>query len=495
MGSPAPITDDSEGAGVGAVLGHTTSLCSRCKRSVPAELRREGDRVVMHKRCDAHGTEAVLISSNAAWYLDTLAAAPTLTPPPGAHPVAQGCPFDCGPCTAHEQRNHLPVVAITSKCDLDCPICYTHNKNEGAYHMGEEELGAILRHLATSAPDRRIINLTGGEPTQHPDLERVIQQCHDAGIRRVTLSTHGLRFLKNEALAVLMARLDARVILSFDSFTEDGNKQLLGGNHLGAKLRILEVLERHGVNTTLLPVLARGVNDHEVGAFIDLALEKDFIRSVELHPMTFTGQSGASFERSARYTTYDVLCDIERHSGGRLRVSDFVPAPVAHPLCYQVTYLLRLDDGRWLPFPRFMPRPELRGLLAEALYMVPGPTMEKILEDVINRLWAGDIACDDSDAVLGVLKRLVGRLFAPGLTEAQRLAIAEADTKAIYVHTHMDEESFDSDRIRQCCVGMPGPDGSSIPSCAYNVLYRERDGRFIPEPREKLVTLGLGRRS
>jgi hypothetical protein len=41
----------------------------------------------------------------------------------------------------------------------------------------------------------------------------------------------------------------------------------------------------------------------------------------------------------------------------------------------------------------------------------------------------------------------------------------------------MDEETFDTDRIRRCCVGMPGPDGSNVPSCAYNVLYRERDAR------------------
>jgi 7,8-dihydro-6-hydroxymethylpterin dimethyltransferase len=58
----------------------------------------------------------------------------------------------------------------------------------------------------------------------------------------------------------------------------------------------------------------------------------------------------------------------------------------------------------------------------------------------------------------------------------------------------MDEETFDTDRIRQCCVAMPNADGTSIPSCAYNVLYRERDARFVAEPAPALVTLGAGRR-
>jgi len=31
-------------------------------------------------------------------------------------------------------------VTITSACNLDCPICYTHNNNDSAYHMSEAEL-------------------------------------------------------------------------------------------------------------------------------------------------------------------------------------------------------------------------------------------------------------------------------------------------------------------------------------------------------------------
>ena len=57
----------------------------------------------------------------------------------------------------------------------------------------------------------------------------------------------------------------------------------------------------------------------------------------------------------------------------------------------------------------------------------------------------------------------------------------------------MDEETFDTDRIRRCCVGVRNADGQNIPSCSYNVLYRERDPRFAPAARPALVTLGRGR--
>lgn len=476
-------------------LHTTTGLCRTCKRTVPAQVIRSDEQIFLNKLCPTHGSEKVLISSSADWYETTVAQSMVLTPPSNPRDVHAGCPYDCGPCAAHEQRNHLPVVPITSKCDLDCPICYTHNKNEGAYHMSEEEMAAILRHLRHAVPDRRILNLTGGEPTQHPGFERIVELCAEFGINRVTISTHGLRFLRDEPLLERLSHMGARIILSFDSFEPEANKKMLGGHHLNAKLRILDLLEKHHVDTTLLPVLARGVNDHEVGAFIDLALSKDFIRSVEFHPMTFTGQSGANFERSARYTAFDALTDIEIQTGGLLRISDFVPSPLAHPLCYQIAYLLRLRDGRWIPFTRFMRREDLRNLLSLALYIVPGPEMEQILADVLNRLWAGDVDCADADEILASLKELVSRIFAPDTDEQKRMLIAETCTKAIYVHTHMDEESFDSDRIRKCCVGMPGPDGSNIPSCAYNVLYRERDARFNPNPAAPLVPLGRGRRA
>ena len=42
----------------------------------------------------------------------------------------------------------------------------------------------------------------------------------------------------------------------------------------------------------------------------------------------------------------------------------------------------------------------------------------------------------------------------------------------------MDEESFDVERIKRCNIGVPEADGSNIPTCAYNVLYREQDRRF-----------------
>ena len=45
----------------------------------------------------------------------------------------------------------------------------------------------------------------------------------------------------------------------------------------------------------------------------------------------------------------------------------------------------------------------------------------------------------------------------------------------------MDDATFDTDRIRQFCVGVPDPEGGNVPTCSYNILYRGRDSRYSRE--------------
>lgn len=461
-------------------LSDTTSLCTECKSGIEAGIWEIDGRIILRKACPEHGARDVLLSSDADWYHEMMAYEAVLNPPPfPKNRVEVGCPYDCGACDAHEQRVYLPVVPITSACNLDCPICYTINKNEGAFHMSLDEFSRILDVVRQNDSELKIINLTGGEPTLHPQLTDIIQACYTSGIHRVTISTHGLTFLNNEPLLAELAALRARIVLSFNSFDEAVNYKMIGANVLRSKLKVLEKLAKYNVDTTLIPVFALGYNDHEIGELINLALENDFIRSLEIHTMTFTGQGGTGFDGDARLTVPDVLRRIEHHTEGRIGLRDFVPSPCAHPMCYQACYLLQLDSNEFLPFTRFMSKETVRHLLTDNLYMEPGTRMETTLQDVMTELWAADLADEARDRVLATLKNLIRRLFpSRPLPYHERQIIAERAAKTIYIHSHMDENNFDTDRIRQCCVGVPSADGGNIPTCAYNILYRDRDGRF-----------------
>jgi len=460
----------------------TKGLCRVCKESVDAKIVFRNGAVFFDKFCAQHGHQEALVASSAEWYLDSLSfVAPCRPPRQARKPVsARGCPFDCGPCDSHQQKVYLPVVPIISSCNLDCPICYTVNKNNGGYRMSREEFRAILKHLKEDHEELDIINFTGGEPTLHPDLPAFLEMCREVGIERLTISTNGLK-LRDEELVRRMAALDARIVLSLDTFNPETDRALLGANTVAAKLAVLDLLEKHNVTVTILPAVAAGYNDSEVGDLLALGLKKKNILSLELHTLCFTGQGGVGFNRGARITIPDLHRRIDEATAGRINARDFVPSPLAHPHCYSICYLLCLDDGGYVPFTRFISRSDLFSLLDDSLYIEPREKLEEMFRGVIDRLFADPDSMPESDKILQTIKQLLNRLFPPGgpaLSLTERRRIAERSAKAIYIHSHMDEETFDVGRVMKCCVGVPGPDGTNIPTCSYNVLYREKDQRF-----------------
>jgi uncharacterized radical SAM superfamily Fe-S cluster-containing enzyme len=180
----------------------------------------------------------------------------------------------------------------------------------------------------------------------------------------------------------------------------------------------------------------------------------------------------------------EVLEQIERTTNGLLTRADFVPSPHAHPLCYQVAYLLQdPEGGPPIPFTRFLSPEQLYACLSDRLYLEPSRKLEDAFREAIDRLWSE--GAPEHERTLAVLTRVLKEMFPTGraLSRAEALAISERVSKAIYLHSHMDEETWDNDRIAQCCDSNCYADGKTIPVCSYNVLYREKEPRFMAQPR------------
>lgn len=468
------------------VLHKTTSLCKVCKNALPAEVVATlSGEVWMRKTCEQHGPQEVRISTDSAWYLRTRAIQPHRVSPDAFQKTLNlGCPFDCGLCPNHGQETRLPIITITSACDLNCPICYVHNKNEDAYYMDRDAFKAILERLRKQRRELDILNFTGGEPTTHPHLLEFLELAQKAGVHRVTICSNGVRLAQDETLVRELARLGTRVALSFDSFEKEADHRLQGVPLLDLKLQCLELLEKHGVDVTLIPVMTKGVNDHEIGRILALAFQKPNIRHIEVHTLTFTGQGGVSFDRSGRITMREVLQRIEETTSGLLCMSDFVSSPCTHPLCYQIAYLL-VDPmgGPPVPFAHFVSPEALHEALSDRLYLEPTPRMEHILHNAIDRLWIE--GGEEAERILRLLKHLLAGMFPSNrtLTRTEALRVAEQSVKAVYVHSHMDEETFDVERAALCCNSTCHDNGTAIPVCSYNVLYREKEPRFVTQPR------------
>ena len=72
-------------------------------------------------------------------------------------------------------------------------------------------------------------------------------------------------------------------------------------------------------------------------------------------------------------------------------------------------------------------------------------------------------------------------------------AVGAENLFRITITSFLDAYNFDVRRVMKCCTHHVLPSGHVIPFCAYNVLYRERDHRFMIRPEEPLLKLGKGR--
>lgn len=459
-----------------AYLGTVTGMCRECRRLVPARVVEENGAVYQERLCAQCGTARARIADDAAWYRRTITQ--TVRCKPARRPgtaVRNGCPFDCGPCAFHANACHLPVFSITNACNMACPICFTYNRPTPRYFMSREELRSLLDRLIERAGPFDLVNLTGGEPTLHPELLSLLAECRRPEIGRVTVNSNGLRLAADEDLCRALADQGAYVILSFDTLRSETARTLHGRDVVAEKLKALEHLERFGVGTTLLNVLLRGVNDAEIGDIVALARRHAVVRSLTVQTMTFTGQGGAAFRPREHLPLDGAAQALEDATDGAIRAEHFFPHAGAHPLCYSVAYYLK-DGDQLCSLTEFFSVDELRLMLGHGYLLQPEDASQERFHRAIDRLWAEG----DARRRLPALKRLLGQLYPPdrALTPAERQAVAERSLFTVYLHAHMDEDTLDLARLVACPDQVPDADGRLIPACAYNLFYRRNDPRF-----------------
>ena len=453
------------------------------RRLVDVRYVSDGRAVYLERLCPEHGRSRALVAESLAWYLEALQAPPAARPPALVHPrQAGGCPGSCGPCEHHAQRCNLPVFSITNACDLRCPICFTFNRGDERYFMSAEEFEAQIEFLVRATGGVDLIDITGGEPTLHPELLELLRRARRPEIGRVALNTNGLELARDPALAARLAELGVYVILSLDTLDADQSRTIHGADIVERKLAALEALARFDVQTTLLMVLVGGVNEDQLGRLVELTLERDHVRSLTIQTMTYTGQGGRSFGPRQHIPVDAVERRIEEASGGRVRRSWFAPLPTAHPLCYGVSYLLL--DGRGEPhaFSDLLEREAVARHLADGYLLQPGEELERDLRGAIDRLWS----TGEHPELLAAVKELLRTLYPAGkpLTVHERQRLAERRVKTIYVHAHMDEDTYEVGRAMRCPDQVPVDAERMIGACNYNLFYRMHDPRYWVEPGE-----------
>ena len=377
------------------------------------------------------------------------------------------------------QHSCLVLIDVTETCNLECPTCFAVSAPGVGRHAPEP---AVMRTLdaaiAREGGKVDALMLSGGEPTVHPGILDLVRAATERNVTRVVLNTNGIRIARDDAFLGELAKLRDRVeiYLQFDGFRESTYRWHRGEDLRAVKDAAIRRLTDARIFTTLAVAVAKGVNDDEVGAIVDMALDTDYLAGVAIQPMFGSGRANA-FDPMDRATTTGTIQRLGPQTNGRVSADDFIALPCSHPDCATLTYMVRRDDGQYRSVVSMIGRDRLKEHMAvygnrlapddalwEALTGLLSETALISRPELIDHLLDICEVCDlgVSGFAKSLGRWLVRRDLVPVETIAKRV-------KRISVKTFMDTWTMNVERLQQCCVHVASTGEDEpvrIPFCA-----------------------------
>ena len=100
------------------------------------------------------------------------------------------------------EKTRRVKIVTGLKCNIQCVFCY-YRDNLKAPNRSFEEIVSDLKYAYRHGV--REVDFSGGEPTIHPDLPRLITTAKQIGIEQVCIISNGLRLAKPDYLEQLKA--------------------------------------------------------------------------------------------------------------------------------------------------------------------------------------------------------------------------------------------------------------------------------------------------
>ncbi len=342
---------------------YVNAFCPRCHDEQPLRplaqvprlsgwLAERDGQVWLERGCEAHGLVRTLYDEEPE-ILDWLE---TWTAPTKAHTPDNPGSFTPAPAgylggLGEMQTQHTCILLedIVESCNLRCPTCFTDSSPDlkGAVPV-EDVLANLDQRIARENGRLDVLMLSGGEPTLHPELARLLAEVERRDVVRVLVNTNGVRLARDPELADLLARHRERVevYLQYDGVTAEASRHHRGADLRRIKADALGVLSEREIFTTLTMTAALDVNDGEIGDVVQVALDTPFVGGVSIQPQFGSGRSGA-IDPMRRLTHTGVLARLGPQTGGRVTWRDLTALPCSHPHCCSVGYLVRDDAGAW----------------------------------------------------------------------------------------------------------------------------------------------------
>ncbi|MFB6191927.1 MAG: radical SAM protein [Haloarculaceae archaeon] len=479
-------------------LATTTSLCPTCLDRVPGRYVARDGSVHLARRCPEHGETSRKVWDSLdhwRWARDHGPTAPgdpgqdplpTAEPEPNAEeradaplePEPDVDPSACGPgcgCGATADasgdgtadgtgtagpadrappgddlvvdNDHacLAVVEVTQDCNLSCSYCFASSGPGGAGRSFAEVEGLLETIIESGGP--RPVQFSGGEPTVRDDLPELVERAREMGFEHVQVNTNGLALARREGYAERLADAGVTAVyLQFDGLEPSTYEAIREVDLTDEKHAAIAACRRADLPVVLVPTVVPGVNDGaEMAGIVRFGLDNlDVVESINFQPVAHFGRVA---ERHDRFSLDEAARRLAEGFDG-LAARDFLPIPCCSSYCQSATALRPDGEGGAVPLTRFFDEElidSLAGEIDESDWMEMLANTPAGTESACS---AG--ACCDVDVPAGAASFLEGTL-------------------PVSFTGFMDADAADVERLDDCCISVPTPDGELVPFCAYNM--------------------------
>ncbi len=464
-----------------AVIKHTSSLCPVCKAQIGAEVYRRGGKVYLRKTCEEHGVFDVLINSDERYYYDSRGANSAENTSGGEGRCSSGC--GCGPGELGEpgepgesvSRNPNPgaprggggvghdsgivetsstcigLIEIVESCNLRCPTCFAdspYSEPTAIKALTLEEFWLRVDAVTGRKGFIDILQLSGGEPTIHPDFFELLEGVLKSEmIGYVLLNTNGVLLAKDDSFMDLLGELHRKykkfeVYLQFDGVQADGQSALRGADLRKVRKDAIEGCAARGVPVTL----AMTVDQHNAGHLgetVAFAVSQRSVRGVVFQPMFNSGRGYVQLgEREENLNVADIINGLIKQSDGLLTEKDFTPLPCGDPNCHTIGYLIRRGS---------------RGDRVQRVSdLIDFSQVQGFLKDRVNFTMDDLAKCGCESEELGAVLK--------------GLEVGPNDVLRLFIKPFMDAWTYDQDRIDRCCVHVIGEGGELESFCRHYAM-------------------------
>ena len=304
------------------------SICPKCLKPISGRIFQKGNRIFIEKTCNIHGQFNELYWSDAEVFKKFNRFLCDGSGANNSEGVKSGCPFDCGLCTNHKTATLLANIDVTNRCNMECPICFA-DAGGRVYEPTIDQIELMLNNLRHQKPvPCPAIQFSGGEPTVRDDLPQIISMAKKKGFSQIQIATNGLRMAAstNFCRSLVLNGLNT-VYLQFDGVTPEPYMKVRGRDLYPTKIKALDNLRRAGQKSVVLvPTLAKGVNDQEIGAIVRFASNNlDIVKGINMQPVSFSGRIDSEEKAKKRLTIPDLFRLLEEQTGNEITRDDFYP--------------------------------------------------------------------------------------------------------------------------------------------------------------------------